>query len=106
MISLPFREAITKILNNPKVVSLLSTKKCNIDANTEFTLEGSLDSSISFENNSIVITYHNAKAKITYRPTTWINPLKVDGRLDRVTIMSDKIVLAISGLPDQTIILT
>ena len=103
--NLKLKDKITSILSNPALIALMKDKKYKVNTNTEISYEGEISSKMTFEKDKIIITFSNLKPKIVYS-ITGTSFLEVDGRLETITISSSSIVLGISGLPDQTIILT
>ncbi len=100
MIELAAKEQIGNILDNKVLVALLRDKKYVVDSHTWIELEGNLDFSLSYEDERIVLSILSIKPRITAKRF-----LKFQGRISKLRIGKNDILVEIDNLPDQTITL-
>lgn len=99
---LAFKKEIVALLDNKVITSLLRDKVYNIDDSTQIVLDGKLNFSLSMSNDRLVLDILDVKPQLTAKRFL----LKLKGRISKISIGKNDIVIAIDGLPDQTIILT
>lgn len=99
---LAFKKEITALLDNPMITSLIRDKVYNIDNSTQIVLDGKLNFSLSMVNDRLVLDILDVKPQIVAKRLF----MKMKGRISKISIGKNDIVVAIDGLPDQTITLT
>lgn len=94
---------VNSILSNDLIVGLIRDKKYVFpNKGGWIELEGSLNFSLSWENDRLVLTINNVKPRVTAK----VLLLKVQGRLNKIKIGKEDILLEIDDLPDPVVKLT
>ena len=101
MIELKLKEQVSSLLDNPFIVSLIRDKKYEIDNKNYIELEGELNFSLSFQNDKLVLTFHDLKPRIT-ATRTFFN-IRFQSRVNSLVFSKDNVVIYLSDFPAQTI---
>lgn len=100
-IELKAKEQITTLLENEFLINLLRDKKHVFNKHAWIELEGTFNFSLRWENDRLIIDVQDIQPKVTAKML-----LKIQGRLNKISIGKNDIILSLVGLPDQTIVLT
>ncbi len=99
---LGFKKEITSLLDNKVVTGLIRDKMYKIDDSTVITLDGKLNFSLSMSGDRLVLDILDVKPQISATRGIFF---KLKGRVSKISIGKNDIIVAIDGLPDQTITL-
>jgi hypothetical protein len=100
MLELDKKQEINAILSNEILISLLRDKRYDIDERTTLEIEGNLNFSLSYENSKLIVIMNDIRPKLTIKRF-----LKFHGRISKISIGVDDILISIDNLPDLKIIL-
>lgn len=99
---LGFKKEISSLLDNKVITGLIRDKVYNIDDSTQITLEGKLNFSLSMSGDRLVLDILDVKPQLSAKRGFFF---KLKGRISKISIGKNDILIAIDGLPDQTITL-
>ncbi len=103
---LQIKSKVAALFDNPLVMGLLKDKVYHVDSDTIITLYGDLNFTLKVDSDRIALMIHDVQPQITAKRGLGMFKVNLKGRITSITLVRDRLLVAIDGLPDVEVPLT